>query len=157
MFISTLMTIVKIKITLSEKVFIVKKQNPISFQTFMAIIANKVYQGKKNPDSAKGHFFWKYLPIISLLFRSLKSVFVFILFKEPFSRLSQMMVILFSEEKSFWPFLNVKAHTLCIRDFDKLNLIWQFDFRLEPIFDIALLAPLKKYYLLLKWSKVAWK
>ena len=32
---------------------------------------------------------------------------------------------------------------MCIRDFDKLNLFWQFDFWLEPIFAITTRLPQK--------------
>ena len=42
--------------------------------------------------------------------------------------------------------------TVCIRDLNKLNLIWRFDFRLKPIFPIAPPAP-RKIFLTLKVVK----
>ena len=36
---------------------------------------------------------------------------------------------------------SVKNDTLCSKELDKLNFIWQFDFRLKPIFYTAPAAP----------------
>ena len=52
-------------------------------------------------------------------------------------------------------YLVYKFYILYIRDLDKVNLIWWFDFRPKPNFDTALAAT--KYYLIQKWSKVTSK
>ena len=60
--------------------------------------------------------------------------------------------VLFSKEYVFL----LSHHTVSIREFDKLNLICQFDFRPEPIFTTSPAAS-KKHCHLQKWSKATQK
>ena len=47
--------------------------------------------------------------------------------------------------------------TACIRDFDKLKLVWWFDFRVETFCCYCPIRCLKKYFSLQKWSILTWK
>ena len=46
-----------------------------------------------------------------------------------------VVFFLLKAHKSTWGRLLCSQHsTLCIRELDKLNLMWRFDFKLNPIF-----------------------